>query len=166
MSISVELTEEQIHEAVRGIVDEEMPDAVRAAVMAHADAVIRERVAARIGPVVDEMLANEQFVTGRRDDQKTPLDRLIKQAVSSYLDERVFLYSRDDVRPSVRLSHTSSNGPTRLEAFLRFSIERFCDEYLIEKLAPTVASFIEQRGGIEQVAREQMAALLKEKFKL
>jgi hypothetical protein len=166
--MNVNLSEDEIRDAVRAVVDEEMPDAVRVAVLSHAGTLIKDAVAARIGPVIDEMLSNEQFVTGRYDDVKTPLDRLVKGAVSKYLDERVFLYSKTDDRPSVRFSASAGNSgqPTRLEAFLRFTVERFCDEHLATKLEPTVKAFIEQRGGIESVAREQMAALLKEKFKL
>lgn len=168
MAINFELTEDEIRGAVQSIVEEEMPDAVRSAVLTHANTLIKDAVAARIGPVIDEMLSSEQFVTGRWDDHKTPLDQLVKGAVRSYLDERVFLYSSADDRPSVRLQRTASNSsePTRLEAFLRFSIERFCDEHLTAKLEPTVKSFLEQRGGIEQVAREQMAELLRLKFKI
>lgn len=166
--MKIELTNEQILDAVRAIVDEEIPEAVRDAVLTHSKTVIKERVTARIGPVLDEMLASEQFVIGRWDDQKTPLDQLIKNAVRSYLDERVYLYSASDDRPSVRFSRTSSNNsePTRLQAYLLFTVERFCDEHLATKMESTVASFLTERGGIDQVAREQMAKLLYEKFKL
>jgi hypothetical protein len=112
------------------------------------------------------MLANGQFVTGRWDDQKTPLDELIRRAVRSYLDQRVYEYSRTSDKPSERFHGTSSSGPTRLEAFLGFTVERFCDEHLTAKLQATAESFITGRGGIEKIAREQMAKLLKDKFKL
>lgn len=169
MAINFELEEDAVLNAVRTVVDEEMPEAVRDAVRERADAIIKERVDARIGAVVDEMLANERFVTGHWDQTAT-LDQVVKRAVSSYLDERVYLYSHTSDRPSVRFTRNSYQGdnssPTRLEAFLRFSIERFCDEHLAAKLESTAKVFIEQRDGIEQVAREQMAQLLKEKFKL
>lgn len=167
--MKVELTDDQIADAVRSIVDEEMPEAVRDAVRKHADTVIKERVGERIGAVADEMLASEQFVIGRSYGGQQPLDHHVRGAIKTYLDERVYLYSETSDLPSVRLARASYNqnsGTTRLEGFLRFSIERFCDEHLAAKLESTVKEFLEQRGGIEQVAREQMAALLKEKFKL
>jgi hypothetical protein len=98
--LSVRLTEDQIRRAVQNIVEEEMPDAVRSAIRSHADTVIKEAVRARIGPVVDAMLASEQFVTGRWDDHKTPLDTLVKRAVSNYLDERVSVFQNQ--RSSIR----------------------------------------------------------------
>lgn len=168
--MQIELTDEQIRNAFCSIVEEELPDAVRVAVRTHADHIIKEAVRERIKPVVDGMLASEQFVSGRWDDQKTPLDIMIKRAVSAYLDERVYLYSKTDDRPSVRFTRSSSqhgsDGPTRLEAFLRFTIEQFCDAHLANKLEATAKAFLDERGGIEVVAREQMAQLLKEKFKL
>lgn len=168
-AINFELEEDAVLNAVRSVVDEEMPEAVRDAVREHAATMIKERVDERIGCVLDEMLAAEQFVTGHWD-QNAPLDQMIKNAVRSYLDERVYLYSYTNDRPSVRFTRNSYQGdnsaPTRLEAFLRFSIERFCDEHLAAKLESTVKEFLDQRGGVEQVAREQMARLLKEKFKL
>lgn len=167
-AINFELEEDAVLNAVRTVVDEEMPEAVRDAVREYAGAMIKERVDNRIGAVLDEMLANEQFVHGRSQTSQ-PLDGLVRGAIKSYLDERVYLYSETSDLPSVRLAKASFNqnsGMTRLEGFLRFSIERFCDEYLVAKLGSTVKEFLEQRGGIEQVAREQMAQLLKEKFKL
>lgn len=164
--MKVELTDEQLSSAVRTIVDEEMPEAVREIVRRRADSIIKERVDARIGAVVDEMLANEQFVSPRPFANVT-LDLLVKRAVSAYLDEPVYLYSKTDDRPSVRFTRCSSgSGPARLEAFLHFVIEKFCDEHLAAKLEATAKQYLEARGGIEKVAREQMAQLLKEKFKL
>jgi len=165
--MDINVSEESIKDAVRAVVEEEMPEAVRHAVLSHAKTVIKEAVDRRVGPVVEDLLANEQFVVGRYE-HNAPLDSLVRGAIKTYLDERVYLYSDKDDRPSVRFNRTTHNNssPTRLEAFLRFSIERFCDEHLAAKLEPIVAEFINQRGGIEQVAREQMAALLKEKFKL
>ena len=166
--MKVELTDEQLSSAVRTIVDEEMPEAVREIVRKRANDIIKERVDARLGAVVDEMLASEKFVSARAGGDSVTVDTMMSRAVRTYFDERVYLYSDKDDRPSVRFSRTSSDNsmPTRLEAFLRFSIERFCDEHLATRLKPIVSTFLEQKGGIEQVAREQMAQLLKEKFKL
>jgi hypothetical protein len=165
--MKVELTEEQIRDAVRSVVDEEMPEAVRDAVQVHANTIIKEAVDERIGRVVDEMLLNEQFVVGRTHGHAS-LDGLVKSAVRSYLDERVYLYSDTNSLPSVRFARSSSqhSEPTRLEAFLRYTVEKFCDEHLAEKLSGTVADFLQKRGGIEAIARLEMAKLLKEKFKL
>jgi hypothetical protein len=164
----VELTDEQLSSAVRTIVDEEMPEAVREIVRKRANDIIKERVDVRLGAVIDEMMASEQFVYGRAQGGRS-LDDLVRGVVKTYLDERVYLYSKTDDRPSVRFakaSYDQHTGPTRLEEFVRFTVERFCDEHLASKMEPTVKTFVEQRGGIEQVAREQMAALLKERFKL
>ena len=163
----VELTDEQLSSAVRAIVDEEMPEAVRDAVQVHANTLIKERVDARIGVVVDEMLRNEQFVVSRRQGN-AKLDETIKGAVRAYLDERVYLYSKTSDLPSVRFARSSSysSEPTRLEAFMRYTVEKFCDEHLAEKMAATVNDFLQRRGGIEAVARQEMAILLREKFKL
>jgi hypothetical protein len=165
--MKVELTDEQIREAVRSVVDEEMPEAVRDAVQAHANTVIKERVDERIGIVVDDMLRNEQFVVARWNG-KGNLDEMLKGAVRSYLDERVYLYSKTSDLPSVRFARSSSysSEPTRLEAFMRYTVEKFCDEHLAEKMAGTVDEFLQKRGGIEAVARQEMATLLREKFKL
>lgn len=166
--MKIELTDEQLNSAVRTIVDEEMPEAVREIVRRRADSIIKERVDARLGTVVDDMMASEQFVYGRAQGGRS-LDDLVRGVVKTYLDERVYLYSTNDDRPSVRFakaSYDQHTGPTRLEEFVRFTVERFCDEHLANKMEATVRAFVEQRGGIEQVAREQMAQLLKEKFKL
>lgn len=165
--IKIEVTEDQIRDAVRVVVDEEMPEAVRDEVRKHGDSLIRERVDERIGAVVDEMLRNEKFVVSRWDGKAT-LEESIKGAVRSYLDERVYLYSKTSDLPSVRFARSSSysSEPTRLEAFVRYTVEKFCDEHLAEKMSATVASFLQQRGGIEAVARQEMAALLRQKFKL
>lgn len=122
----------------------------------------------RIAPVIDKMLAEEKFVySGSFSDDRT-IDDVVRGSVKCYLDERVFLYSKTSDAPSERLRQTSggSGSPTRLEAFLRFSIERYCDDHLREKLTPVITEFLKERGGVESVAREQMAALLREKFKL
>lgn len=166
--VNIELTDDQIRDAVRTVVDEELPEAVRDQVRAYANAVIKDRVNDRIGAVVDELLANEQFVYGRASGGRS-LDDLVRGVVKTYLDERVYLYTATDDRPSVRFakaSYDQHTGPTRLEEFTRFVVERFFDEHLAAKMESTVRAFVEQRGGIEQVAREQMAQLLKEKFKL
>jgi hypothetical protein len=166
--MKVELTDEQLDYAVQRIVDEEMPEAVREIVRKRADVIIKERIDVRLGAVVDDLLANEQFVYGRAQGGRS-LDDLIRGVVKTYLDERVYLYSATDDRPSVRFAKASYDqhaGPTRLEEFVRFTVERFCDDHLANKMESTVKTFVEQRGGIEQVAREQMAQLLKEKFKL
>lgn len=166
--MKVELTDEQIYSAVRTVVDEEMPEAVRDEVRERADAVIKERVDARIGAVIDEMMASEQFVYGWAEGGRS-LDDLVRGVVKTYLDERVYLYTATDDRPSVRFAKASYDqhaGPTRLEEFVRFVVERFFDEHLAIKMESTVRSFVEQRGGIEEVAHQQMAKLLKEKFKL
>lgn len=166
--VNIELTDDQIRDAVRTIIDEELPEAVRDEVRQRADTIIKERVSDRIGVVIDELMANEQFVYGRAQGGRS-LDDLIRGVVKTYLDERVYLYTATDDRPSVRFakaSYDQHTGPTRLEEFVRFVVERFFDEHLAAKMESTVRAFVEQRGGIEQVAREQMAALLKEKFKL
>jgi hypothetical protein len=166
--MNIALTDEQVLDAVRAVVDEEMPEAVRDAVLTHANTVIKEAVYERIRPVVERVLTTDQFVYGRIDAARS-LDDMVRGAIKSYLDERVYLYSETSDVPSVRLakaSYDQRSGITRLEGFLRFSIERFCDEYLNQKLEATAKAFLDERGGIEQVAKEQMAALLKEKFKL
>lgn len=166
--MKIELTDEQLYSAVRTVVDEEMPEAVRDEVRKRADTIIKERVSDRIGAVIDEMMASEQFVYGRAQGGRS-LDDLVRGVVKTYLDERVYLYTATDDRPSVRFakaSYDQHSGPTRLEEFVRFVVERFFDEHLANKMESTVRSFVEQRGGIEEVAREQMAKLLKEKFKL
>ena len=166
--MNIALTDEQILDAVRAVVESEMPEAVRDAVLTHAATVIKEAVAERIKPVVEKTLTTDQFVYGRCDGARS-LDDMVKGAIKNYLDERVYLYSEKSDVPSVRLakaSYDQRSGITRLEGFLRFTIEQFCDEYLIQKLEATAKAFLDERGGIEAVCREQMAALLKEKFKL
>lgn len=165
--IKIVVTDEQIYDAVRAVVEEEMPDAVRGAVRAQADTVIRQMVRERLAPLVEEVLTSDEVVTTHSGGFKFTLNDLVKRTVRSYLDERVYLYSKDKDLPSERFVGTSSShGPSRLQAFLGYVVERFCDEHLADKLAPVVAEFIEQKGGIEQVAREQMAALLKKRFSL
>lgn len=165
--ISIEVTDDQIRDAARAIVEEEMPEAIRDEVRRLAGDVIKQRVNERIGAVVDDMLANEQFVTSRWERER-PLDEAVKGAVRSYLDERVYVYSATEDLPSKRFAQScsQSGGPTRLGAYLQYSIERYCDEHLKDKLTPVVLDFLTERGGIEKVAREEMARLLREKFKI
>ena len=167
-AMKIEISQGAINEAVRAIVDEDLPGAVRGAIETEAQLLIDSKVRERIGPVIDAALASGQFVTGRYTDSTTPLDVLVKSVVVRYLDERVYLYAKTSDKPSIRLARSTPNSsePTRLEAFLRFTVERFCDEYLIQKLESTVSKFLDKRGGMEAVARQQMAQLLKEKFKL
>jgi hypothetical protein len=173
MKQTIEFTDSEILYELREVIKELFENKIESLIDDKANKIIEEEVENKLHPIIEKSLNNEKFIEhhGWRNDytgEKT-IDEIVKQVVSNYLNDRVYLYSRTSDTPSERYAKTSSSNtdnPTRLEMFLIYCIERYIDKNIADKMENITKSFIEQRGDILKVAKEQMQELLRKKFGL
>lgn len=170
---AVEYTPEEVMEQLREVIREEMTESVRVLMHERVRDLVDAAIKEQLGPLVIGALNSETFTLrygsglyGGTTGQA--IDGIVKRQVIEYLDERVYHYTSRSETASERVHRSTSqnSGPTRLECFLRFAIERFVDQHAVDKMTPIAAEFIKERGGIEAVAKQQMAELLRAKFGL
>lgn len=168
---TIEYDDEDLHVALFDVIQETMADEIRKMVRLRAQAAIDKAIEAEIDPLVMAALTGEKFGTrGYRGYlHQQDLTGIVKNAVVSYLDARVYNYNPKSDRASEMVHDSSdshSSGPTRLECFLRHCIEQHINQHIADKMGAVAKEFIRERGDLEKVAREQMAALLKDRFNL
>jgi hypothetical protein len=128
---------------------------------------VRKEVNKILEPLVIHVLTEEKFQFQHRyfaGERK--IDDKLKYLIKEYLDEPVYLYSKDSSKPSKRYHRGSSNSyPSRLESFLSFSIERYVDEHIMKKTDSLVSEYIQDKSELEEIAKTKMKELLEKKIK-
>jgi hypothetical protein len=167
---TIKYDDEDLSVALKEVIEEQAAAEIRAIVRERASELVAQVLDREIDPLVMSVLTGEKFsVRGYKDYlHSQDMAGLVKAAVVNYLDARVYHYDPSSDLPSkmVRDASDSHCGPTRLEVFLRYCIDKHIDAHIKDKMGAVTKEFIEKRGDIEKAAREQMASLLKEKFRL
>lgn len=172
MKQTIEYTDEEILYELQNVIREFFGEKIESIIESKATEIIDDQLNKRLIPIIDKFLNGGKFENhyGWNNDwsEKKKVDDIVEKKVTKYLDERVYCYSNSSDKPSERYHASSGTDgyPSRLEAFLEYSIAKYIDKNISEKMEGIVREFVQERGDIKKVAKEQMQQLLREKFKL
>jgi hypothetical protein len=173
MKQTVEFTDYELLETLKESIKDIFEDRIQELINTESLRIIKEEVGKKLKPLIDETIETHKFLEhhGWMNDYEgeETISDMVKKEVKKYLDEKVYLYSKTDETLSGRYakdSNPSSRDPSRLESYVRFVIAKYFDENTLDIITPIVEEFLKDRENLEKLAKEEMSALLKNKFNL
>ncbi|NYV64613.1 hypothetical protein HYI36_05045 [Bacillus sp. Gen3] len=167
-NVNLEISKEDLNDELRHLISEIASDEIRRMVREESDQMIKEEIKRIVSPIVDSYLESAQV--GREnisyhsnDISRRHVDEYIKRLIVSYLDEPVYLYSRDSSELSKRYWKASDkNDKTRAERWVNEKARSFVDNELFRKIEirieEVVKSLIPSEEEIHEIIKREVVA--------
>ncbi|MCM3783690.1 hypothetical protein M3231_11965 [Neobacillus mesonae] len=169
-NVNLEIDKDDLSYELNALVREIAEEEVRKMVKQHAEALVKEEIKRIIAPIVDDYL--ESAEVGRKHisyHEKGPsrrnIDDFVKRIIKDYLDEPVYLYSKDSEKISEKYNISSQkHDKTRAELWVINKTIKFVDNEVFPALEARLKEVAEAILPNEKQMQEIIKAEVLKKF--
>lgn len=169
-SMEIELHSDDIQAELKEVIQEIAEEEIRKMVRTQAQEMVKESVTKIIAPIVDEYL--KVAIVGHDycsnwEVRKADVDKYIKNTLINYLNEPVYLYSKNSNKLSERYMGSSDNGDkrSRAEHWVTDIAQKFANEELWVKLERSIQATINaitpSEDELNNILRKEISERLK-----
>ncbi|WP_211750103.1 hypothetical protein [Paenibacillus sp. Marseille-Q4541] len=164
-NVNLEIDKDDLSYELNALVREVAEEEIRKMVKQQAEALVKEEIKRIIAPIVDEYLQDAQV--GRehisyhdKGPSRRNIDDFIKRIIKDYLDEPVYLYSKDAERISERYNKSSQPyDKTRAELWVINKTIKFVDS----EVFPALEARLKEVADVIVLNEEQVQEIIKAK---
>jgi hypothetical protein len=170
-NINLEIYKEDLNCELENLVSEIASEQIKKLVKEKAEKLVEQEVKRIVSPIVDSYLEDAQvgreYISYHSNDvSRRNVDEYIKRIIKDYLDEPVYLYSKDSSELSKRYWKSSEkSGKTRAERWVTEKARRFVDNELFVKIENTMDQVVKTLIPSEETINEIIKNEVKERFK-
>jgi hypothetical protein len=164
--VELEIEKEDLAYELNELVKQLSESEIRKMIKEQAREMVKVEVEKIVGPLVEKYLKEEKFEHGNNSwNANSSIEDRVKNSVIGYLNEPVYLYSKDNKEPSKRYVRSSSNDKSRITRIVEDQIMFYVDETFTEKVKEIVSSLNSEKSKAEEIMRDQIKKTVLENIK-
>lgn len=169
-NVTMNLGTEELSYELRGVIESIAKDEIKRMVKTEAEQMVKEEVRRIVSPIVDSylekaMVGSEVRSAHDRGPFRNEADVFIKRIIQSYLDEPVYLYSKDSDKLSEKYAISSDSGSkTRAEMWVVEKARKYADTELLGKMHDHIDQTLKEIMPSEEQIQAMINEAVKNKF--
>lgn len=169
-NINLELSKEDLNYELQNLVSEIATEQIKKMVKKEAESMVKQEVKRIISPIVDSYLENalvgREYISYHSNDiSRRNVDEYIKSIIVSYLDEPVYVYSKNSSELSKRYWKSSDNSDkTRAERWVNEKAKEFIDNGLFKNIESEIEDIVKSLTPSEEEIQEIIKREVRAKF--